>query len=127
MNFFVENIIPASWDEELGLSTIKGKTDWRRTTTELPCGDGFIEVGFEFNGASVGPLRFLFPKWKHPIATCRHDKRCNEADKYKKNNYDTYKKLRKFADAEFKKDVGKGGNWWEKQVGYIGVRVGAII
>jgi len=126
MNLFTENVIPGSWDGEIEISSIKGKTDWMRLIEALPCGDGVIEVGFEYNGASVGPLRFAFPKWKHPISTARHDKRCNVAQTYKKSNRAEYKRLRKIADDMFKVDVGVGGTWLEQQVGYIGVRLGSI-
>jgi hypothetical protein len=126
MNLFVENIIPDDWDGELHLSTIPGRVDWRRTLNRLPCGDGFIKPGYKFNGASVGILRFLFPKWKHPIATGRHDMRCEIAELYKKTNRAEYNRLRKFADDEFKKDVRVGGNLWEVHAGHVAVRVGAI-
>lgn len=131
MNYFADDILPDWWGGELHLSTIKGKLDWRRTLNRLPCGDTFIEAGFVYNGASVGPLRKLpvlgFPKWKHPIATGRHDKRCEIAKLYKKNNYAEYKKLRKLADKMFKADVGIGGTWFEQQKGYWGVRLGSIL
>lgn len=131
MNYFIDDVIPDDWDGEIKLSTINGKVDWRKLTAELPCGDGVIEVGFRFNGASVGVMRsflfFGFPKWKHPIATCRHDKRCNEAHKYKlSGDKKTYKRLRAIADDMFKKDVGVGGTKWEQFKGYAGVRVGAF-
>lgn len=125
-NYFIKNVEPFGWIRELHLSTIDGKVDWRRTLNCLPCGDGVIPIGFMFNGASVGPLRRFFPKWKHPIATCRHDWRCQIAEKFKKGNYKTYKRLRKYADDEFYKDVGKGGTKWEQIKGYTGVRIGAF-
>ena len=127
MDYFVPDVIPEWWKGEMELSTIKGKTDWRRIIASVPCGTGLIQPGYEFNGASVGPLRFLFPKWKHPIATARHDKRCDVAELYKKEDRAEYKRLRKIADQMFKVDVGAGGTWWEQQIGYIGVRIGALI
>jgi hypothetical protein len=126
-NYFVPNIIPELWEGELELSTIKGIVDWRKTLSPLPCGDGLIPIGYRYNGASVGPLRGVFPKWKHPIATGRHDWRCGIADTYKKSNPDMYHKLRKFADDQFKIDVAVGGNWWEVHAGYAAVRIGAYI
>ena len=139
MNIFTKNIIPGNWNGELHVSTIPGKTDWRRTLNEVPIGDTVIAPGFEFNGASVGPLRFAFPKWKHPIATVRHDKRCNQAAlpkaEAKKYPYFSpaakllrkrYKMERKFADDQFKIDVGVNGTKWEQRVGFIGVRIGAF-
>lgn len=131
MNYFTADVIPEDWDGSIYLKTIPEKVDWRELTEDLPCGDGFIARGFQFNGASVGLMRkFLllgFPKWKHPIATCRHDKRCNIAHKYKlQGNKPMYKKLRAYADKRFKADVGIGGTWFEQQKGYVGVRIGAF-
>ena len=130
MNLFAENVIPEDWDGRLHECTIPGKTDWRELEQPLPCGDSFIEVGFQWNGASVGPLRSLpllgFPKWKHPIATCRHDKRCGEANRYKKLTKAMYKNLRKIADKMFKADVGIGGTKFEQLRGYLGVRMGSF-
>lgn len=130
MNYFVNDVIPVDWDGSEYSKSLPGKTDWRELTKPLPCGDGEIPAGYQWNGASVGPLRsflfFGFPKWKHPIATCRHDIRCEEAAKHKKTNKKLYKKLRKFGDKQFKKDVSKGGTWWEKQKGYVGVRIGSL-
>lgn len=122
---------PEWWDGECKESTIKGKTDWRKLTHPLPCGAGCIEVDFKWNGASSGIFRRLiilnFPKWKHPIATCRHDKRCEIAERFKNGHYSLYRKLRKFADVEFPKDVAIGGTWWETKKGYIAVRAGAMM
>ena len=130
MNLFVEDVIPEDWEGEIRESTIKGKPDWRRLLEELPCGDGFVEVGHESDGATVMFMRsipfFGFPKHKHPIATRRHDKRCEEAAKYKKTDKARYKKLRKIADQMFKADVGMGGTKFEQLKGYFGVRVGAF-
>jgi hypothetical protein len=143
MNLFADDVLPNSWDGELGLSTIVGRVDWRRTTTELPCGNGVVEIGFVFNGASAGIFRKMailnFPKWKHPISTCRHDKRCSIANNqlslsqmypylsekaraYRKE----YRRLRKIADAKFFKDVGVGGTWWEQAKGWLAVSLGAV-
>jgi len=143
LNLFVEDIIPAGWEGEIRESTIKGKPDWRRLLEALPCGDGFVEVGHESDGATVMFMRsipfFGFPKHQHPIASRRHDKRCEEAAKYKskaktfprfsterKHYMSLYKKYRKMGDSMFKVDIGKGGTWWEQQKGYAGVRVGAF-
>ena len=103
------------------------KRDWRQLDKPLPCGETVIEHAFVWNGASVGPLRFAFPKWKHPIATCRHDKRCAIAGRFKKTHPELYHKLRKFADQQFKKDVTVRGNWWEVNAGYAAVRLGAVL
>jgi hypothetical protein len=105
------------WNHILQMETIPGKTDYRKAINQIPVGKTNSPDNFIWNGASVGPLRSLFPKWKHPIATLRHDLRCE----YARN-----KEERKFADAQFKKDVGRTGNWYERNIGYIGVRLGAI-
>ncbi len=110
----------AGWDGRICLGTIPGRVDWRELLANLPCGDGEIPAGFVWNGASSGVLRYggflAFPKWKHPIATCRHDWRCAHAQT---------KQQRKFADQAFYRDVGIGGTKWEQIKGYIGVRIGA--
>lgn len=59
-----------------------------------------------------------FPKWRHPIASCKHDFRCMHAQTPKE---------RKWADERFREDVGKTSWWITKQTGYIGVRLGAYI
>ena len=80
---------------------------------------GIIPVGFEWDGSSV-PWVFqgFFPRHRHPIASCRHDWRCRKA----KNAAE-----RKFADEQFKLDVGETSWWITAQVGYIGVRTGAFL
>ena len=57
-----------------------------------------IPINFEWDGSSV-PWIFngLFPRHRHPIASCRHDWRCLHA----KNWYE-----RKWADKQFEIDVG---------------------
>lgn len=129
MNYFTADRIPDYWDKKLHCCTIPDKLDWLELEQPFPCGDGFIEPGFKWNGASVGLLRkipFLgFPKWKHPMATLRHDYRCGFCNKIKKSDPALYKKLRKIADEMFYADVGIGGTWWEQRKGYIGVRIGS--
>lgn len=119
-NFFTENILEG-WDCRLYENTIVGKPDHRQLSKPLPCGNSVVPVGFVWNGASVGALRYAgflaFPKWKHPIATCRHDWRCGLAKT---------KKERRFADEEFQRDVARTGTRWERIKGYAGVRIGAI-
>jgi hypothetical protein len=77
-----------------------------------------IPIGFIWDGASA-PWIFnrIFPRHRHPVATCKHDWRCGHA----KN-----KKDRAFADKEFEKDVGKTSWWITKKLGYFGVRIGAF-
>ncbi|WP_316348479.1 hypothetical protein [Desulfuromonas acetoxidans] len=118
---FTENDTSTSWDGVIHCSTIPGYPDHRRLDKPIPCGDGLIMPGFVWNGASVGVMRYAgilsFPKWKHPISTCRHDLRCSLA----KN-----RSQRKFADQQFRRDVGIGGTKWEQIKGYLGVRIGAL-
>jgi hypothetical protein len=89
----------------------------------LPCrafdgSDDFVPEGFQWNGNSTPPgLRWLFPKWNHPIASCKHDYRCGRA----KNAEE-----RAWADKEFENDVGTTSWWITKKLAYAGVRVGAF-
>ena len=76
-----------------------------------------IPAGFEWDGASSGLLAPVFPRHNHPIASCRHDWRCGNA----KNAAE-----RKWADEQFREDVGETSWWITKQVGYLGVRIGAM-
>lgn len=125
MGYFVEDV-RGDWDGRVRMVTVlddKGKPipDLRQLLEPIPCGTSEVPVGFISDGASSGVMRyagvFAFPKHKHPIAFFRHDCRCAVA----KN-----KAERKFADAQFKKDVGKTGTKWEALKGHMGVRLGAI-
>ena len=105
------------------IQTVEGKPNHRVLTDGLPVrrvsGDWTcIPPGFEWDGSSV-PVFFqgIFPRHRHPIASCRHDWRCRNARN---------KAERKWADREFEKDVGKTSWWVTKKIGYIGVRVGAF-
>jgi hypothetical protein len=107
----------------------KGKHNHRALTRALPyrklnaetgeITNAFVERKFVWNGSSV-PFGFnaMFPRHRHPVASCRHDKRCGEAKT---------KEERKFADEEFKSDVSttswKVTSWF----GYLGVRAGAML
>jgi hypothetical protein len=119
MSYFISDQ-EANWDRHIKMQNVLGQLDRMELLESIPCGDEVIGPGFQWDGASVGPLRKLpiigFPKWKHPIATCRHDMRCNEA---------VTKEERRFADKRFYRDVGRGGTWWERAKGYIGVRLGS--
>ena len=77
-----------------------------------------ISVGFEWDGSSVPyALQGIFPRHRHPIASCRHDFRCRKAKSAAE---------RKWADEQFEKDVGETSWWITKKVGYLGVRIGAL-
>lgn len=80
---------------------------------------GFVPVDFMWDGSSV-PYVFqgIFPRHNHPIASCRHDWRCKNA----KNATE-----RAWADQQFREDVGTTSWWITKQVGFIGVRIGAFL
>lgn len=115
-----------------------GKTDTNVLFWPLPIKlmDGTpstVPIGFEWDGSSVPSVfRNVFPKWRHPIASCRHDRRCSMA---------TNAKERLFADIEFMKDVArvyddsKTFNGFishararvESLIGFAGVRVGAAL
>ena len=126
----VDHNVEAGVDMEVDFFTEspQGCVVWMKSTEQvnifeltkpLRCGTGFIPVGFRWNGASVNPLiRGLFPRWKHPIASCRHDFRCGLAQRHKA--------LRKRADVLFKQDTGVKGNKFEQVIGYWGVRCGAF-
>ena len=106
------------------MRSVPGKPLHRALTQPLPYLkyngiEGLIPIDFEWDGSSV-PFLFqgFFPRHRHPIASCRHDKRCGEA----KN-----KAERKFADQQFQIDVGTTSWWVTKKIGYWGVRIGAFI
>lgn len=126
-----------NWEGVIQIESVQDRLDWKVVTAPLPCGDNFIYPRYLYNGASSGLLQsvpiFGFPKWRHPIATARHDFRIDLAEKLyqlkiiKKKEYD---KLRKIADKLFKEDVSLGQtskcrSWWEQTKGYTGVRIGA--
>lgn len=100
-----------------------GRPIHRALTKPLVCEmpDGSIHdipVGFTWDGSSV-PLIFqgVFPRHRHPIASCKHDYRCQLAQNAAE---------RKWADQQFEQDVGKTSWWITKKLGYLGVRVGAF-
>jgi hypothetical protein len=117
-SFFVENDC-TGWDGHIYMRNVKQSGDKRQLTCALPCGTGKVPIGFIWDGSSSPPgFRWLFPRHNHPIASCRHDWRCRNAKNAKE---------RKFADAEFKKDVGRTSCKITATVGYIGVRAGAML
>ncbi len=106
------------------MKTIHEKPLHRELTRPLPADNydgtpGEVPVGFVWDGSSV-PFLFqgVFPRHRHPVASCRHDWRCRNAKSAKE---------RKWADKEFEKDVGTTSWWITKKVGYAGVRIGAFL
>lgn len=120
-NYFIRetNTVVSKWDGHIYMRDVKG-TEKMELVEPLPCGDAWIPAGYRWNGASSGLMRSVpilnFPKWKHPIATCRHDWRCERA---------VTATDREIADKLFRRDVKKDGTSWEKLKGYAGVRIGA--
>lgn len=128
------------------MRTVPGKPLHRALTGPLPYRKmdgtmGLIPIKFEWDGSSAEvvceskskvkrflvvlaaePLNFfmrsVFPRHRHPIASCRHDWRCQNAKTPEE---------RLFADREFKKDVRRTSWWITAQGGYIGVRAGAML
>lgn len=101
------------------LENVEGKPDHRMLSSELDRGgDGVnVPIGFVWDGSSVpGFLRGIFPKWRHPVASCGHDFDCHNA----KNKYE-----RKLADKRFRRYVARTGKL-ESIIGYAGVRIGAF-
>lgn len=116
--FFEENVLDG-WDGHIYMRNIKGDGDKRQLTRPLPCGSGEIPTDFVWDGSSTPFIfRGLFPRHNHPIASCRHDWRCKHA----RNAAE-----RKFADREFRKDVGRTSWKITEVVGYLGVRAGAML
>lgn len=108
------------------MRNVPGHPDNRALDAELPClmwagwtGPTVVPLDFEWDGSSV-PAVFqgIFPRHKHPIASCRHDWRCSNARQPWQ---------RKWADERFREDVGTTSWWITKQVGYLGVRIGAML
>lgn len=98
---------------------------WRELYLPLECpmwegykGPKSIPAGFRWNGHSSGILSPLWPRWNHPIASCRHDWRCAYADNAEQ---------RAWADRQFRYDVGTTSWAVTKWVGWAGVRVGAML
>lgn len=121
------------WDGTATIESVKGKLDWKVLTKPLPCGNGHIPVPFEFDGSSSGIFRFIIPKWRHPIASARHDWRCKLIRDMLAMGMSMRdaQRLRKIADGLYKDDLGIGQtsrtrSFIESSVGYIGVRIGAF-
>lgn len=105
--------------QAIHMRTVEGKPDHMALDAVLRRGgDGpDIPLDFEWDGSSVPRfLRGVFPKWRHPKASCGHDFDCAAA----KN-----KAERKAADERFQRvtaRTSKGESW----IGFIGVRIGAF-
>lgn len=125
------------WDKSACLKTCPNELDYMLVVEPLPCGDNFIHPVYRYNGASVGILRYIpffhFPKWRHPIATAKHDYRIDLAERLLSLgliDFAEYNRLRLIADQLFKADVAIGQkneyrSQWEQTKGYVGVRIGA--
>ena len=105
------------------MQTVENKANWRELSEPLPLKNvygmqEYIPPGFQWNGSSV-PIGFnaVFPRHRHPIASCRPDWRCAHA---------RCAAERAYADRQFEKDVGKSSWWITKKLGYAGVRIGAF-
>lgn len=76
-----------------------------------------VPAEFEWDGSSVPALlQFIIQRHRHPVASCRHDWRCRNA----KNPEE-----RKWADEQYRKDVGSTSWKITALAGYVGVRIGA--
>ena len=105
------------------MRNVPGKPLHRALTEPMKCVDkdgdpDFIMEGFEWDGSSVPKLfQGLFPRMRHPVASCRHDYRC----RYAKSKSD-----RKFADDEFRKDVDSTSWKLTSTLMFFGVRLGSF-
>lgn len=116
--FFKDDVEREWHDGEIHMRSVEGKPLHRALDHPLSCGESECEIGFEWDGSSVPWLfRGLFPRYRHPKASCRHDKRCGLTRD---------KKERKFADQCFKEDVGKTSWVVTMYIGYFGARIGAF-
>jgi hypothetical protein len=104
------------------MRSVPGEPLMRALTAPLLCLNmngtiGEVPRDFKWDGSSVPRIfQGIFPRHNHPIASCRHDFRCRNA----RNAAE-----RKWADEQFREDVGRTSWWITKQIGYIGVRIGA--
>jgi hypothetical protein len=107
----------------LYFSTVPGKPIHRALTETHACTmpDGTTEeipIDWTWDGSSIFWLiARVFPRWRHPIASCEHDYGCAKA----KN-----KEERKFHDEKFQVTVGNTSWWITKKFGFFGVRIGSF-
>jgi hypothetical protein len=96
--------------------------EWDGSSASVPPYEGRSKLKKFFRAFIAAPINFvargIFPRFRHPVASCKHDYRCSKA----KN-----KEERRFADCMFEEDVGKTSFWITKKVGYVGVRTGAVL
>jgi len=124
-----------TWDGTITLNSVPGVLDLKDLVKSIPCGGAWIPVPFRFNGSSSGWLgQLIIPRWRHPIASCRHDFRCRLIyTEYDLGNL-TFKEVRYYrqlADYYFKQDIKIGQtseirSFLESNLGYMGVRIGAF-
>jgi len=105
------------------MRNVPGHPELLALTAPLYCknfdgSDGYVPFDFPWNGNSTPfGFKWFIPRKEHPIASCRHDWRCKNAKT---------KEERLFADQEYKKDISTTANSFVSNVGYIGVRIGAV-
>lgn len=105
------------------MRNVEGQPKMRALTAFLCCVmfDGTVDkipFGFQWDGSSVNIfIRGIFPRHRHPVASCKHDYRCGKA----KN-----KKDRAWADKQFQRDVAETSWRITSWMGYAGVRIGAF-
>ena len=136
VNYFTKEIpeVLEGWDGKIHLQSVAGYLDLKEVTERLPCGEGYIEPPFRFDGSSSGIFRFLIPKWRHPIASVRHDFRCALLRQLVAEGMSMRdaQKLRKIADQLYREDLkigqtSKTRSLFESTAGYTGVRIGAML
>lgn len=114
------------------MSSVPRNLNQRRLDQPLHCPwwEGYpktIPESFIWNGSSSGWFfSRIFPRWRHPIASCRHDFRCMLAETPEQ---------RAWSDKQFFYDVARTVELDRKArrrakieacIGYIGVRIGAF-
>lgn len=105
------------------MRNVPGKPKLRALTKPLEClmWDGSIDqipIGYSWDGSSIPwIIQGFFPRHWHPIASCRHDYRCDKA---------TDSAERAWSDNQFRLDVGTTSWKITSWLGYVGVRIGAF-
>jgi hypothetical protein len=113
-------LICKMWPGWLGSEEIPKDFEWDGSSIELDAEKKPWYIRWPV-AIAVAPINFfnraIFPRWKHPIASARHDWRCKNA----KN-----KAHRKWSDYEFEKDVDTTSWKITSKAGLAGVRAGAM-